>query len=159
MLIGGLWHGAAWTFVIWGALHGLALVIHRIWKHFSFKINSYLAWFCTFAFINFSWIIFRAQDFETINKFFKAFCGENGFELSRFYSQSLRKITGMPSRGIIIILIVICLLSVLFLKNSSYFQAKSDNKFFFILQLICLVISLCFVVFINKSSEFLYFQF
>jgi algI len=37
-LIGGLWHGAAWTFVVWGALHGIAIVIHRCWQKLNFDI-------------------------------------------------------------------------------------------------------------------------
>lgn len=63
-LIGGLWHGASWMFVLWGALHGGALVIHRIWKQYGGNLNSYLAWTITFFFVNFSWIFFRAEDID-----------------------------------------------------------------------------------------------
>ena len=37
-ILGGIWHGAGWTFVFWGFLHGVALVIHRIWKSLGFKL-------------------------------------------------------------------------------------------------------------------------
>ncbi len=158
-LVGGLWHGAAWTFVLWGALHGLALVVHRIWKHFSFKINTYLAWFLTFAFVNFSWIVFRAQDFKAIDKFLDAFCLENGFGLSSTYSVLLRTVTGMPSKGIVLIFIAVCLFLTLFFKNSQFYLSKSNSKLLYSLQLICFSISIIFTIIINKSSEFLYFQF
>ena len=67
-LIGGLWHGAGWTFIIWGALHGIALAIHRFWQSFGFKMWTWLAWFITFNFINITWIFFRAKDFESAIK-------------------------------------------------------------------------------------------
>jgi D-alanyl-lipoteichoic acid acyltransferase DltB (MBOAT superfamily) len=48
-LLGGLWHGASWMFVIWGALHGLAIVIHRIWKSFGIQLNAVLSRVITFV--------------------------------------------------------------------------------------------------------------
>ena len=63
-LIGGLWHGAAWTFVVWGALHGVAIVIHRCWQKLNFKLNKIIAWIITFNFVNFTWIFFRAKSFK-----------------------------------------------------------------------------------------------
>jgi len=64
MLIGGLWHGADWKFVFWGGLHGIGLVIHKMFKPISDKIpdkfpKKFLAWFITFHFVVFLWIFFR----------------------------------------------------------------------------------------------------
>ena len=50
-LIAGLWHGASWMFVIFGGLHGLALVVNNYWKKTKIKINKILAWFITFNFV------------------------------------------------------------------------------------------------------------
>jgi len=61
-VIGGIWHGAGWTFVFWGFLHGLALLIHRVWSHFGYKMHTLLAWFITFGFINITWVFFRAKE-------------------------------------------------------------------------------------------------
>ncbi|MFN3315243.1 MAG: hypothetical protein ACK40K_00370, partial [Raineya sp.] len=69
MLLGGLWHGAAMRFVIWGALHGLALSLHKLWlqivaQRFSFFNQSFFIFFSkiiTFNFISFTWIFFRAN--------------------------------------------------------------------------------------------------
>ncbi len=73
MLLGGLWHGASWNFVIWGGLHGLALIVHKLYKtnvssKFSFnKVNSalynILAWCMTLVFVMVTWVFFRAQSF------------------------------------------------------------------------------------------------
>jgi D-alanyl-lipoteichoic acid acyltransferase DltB (MBOAT superfamily) len=61
-LLGGLWHGAGWTFIVWGGLHGLALVVHRIWQRLGFRLPEVLAIFLTFLFVHVTWILFRARD-------------------------------------------------------------------------------------------------
>ena len=72
MLLGGLWHGAAWNFVLWGAWHGAGLVIYRAWKS---NVNSRnpgswmgncLSWLLTMAFVFYGWLLFRAQSFDQI---------------------------------------------------------------------------------------------
>ena len=68
MLLGGLWHGGAWTFVIWGGLHGVALVIHREWvrrtEPRAQSIMRWLAWPLTIYWVCVAWIFFRAVDLQ-----------------------------------------------------------------------------------------------
>ena len=71
-ILGGLWHGAGWTFIFWGFLHGIALVIHRAWNQFGFKMNTFFAWFITFNFINISWVFFRAKEWDDALKVLNA---------------------------------------------------------------------------------------
>ncbi|WKV95915.1 MBOAT family protein [Pseudomonas sp. H22_DOA] len=59
-VLGGLWHGASWMFIIWGALHGGAIVTHRIWKLSGLSMPHWAGWFCTFMFVNVTWVFFRA---------------------------------------------------------------------------------------------------
>jgi alginate O-acetyltransferase complex protein AlgI len=73
MVLGGLWHGASWNFVIWGALHGIGLAFVRIWqaRFGSAKpegVRRYASIFLTFHFVSFAWIFFRAPDFGTALK-------------------------------------------------------------------------------------------
>lgn len=66
MLIGGLWHGAGWTFVFWGGLHGLFLVIHRLWNTFNvFRMPKVAAQALTFLCIVSAWVFFRAETFDS----------------------------------------------------------------------------------------------
>lgn len=69
MLLGGLWHGASWKFVIWGVLHGLTLVAERFFRdRFSMpktRITKLFSVVLTFHFVVFCWVFFRAKDFET----------------------------------------------------------------------------------------------
>jgi D-alanyl-lipoteichoic acid acyltransferase DltB (MBOAT superfamily) len=60
-LLGGLWHGAGWTFIVWGGLHGAALVVFRWWQRAGFRLHRIPAGLLTFAFIHITWVFFRAQ--------------------------------------------------------------------------------------------------
>jgi alginate O-acetyltransferase complex protein AlgI len=63
-ILGGLWHGASWMFVMWGALHGAALVAHRIWSGLGLRMPKAIAWLLTFNFINITWVFFRADTLD-----------------------------------------------------------------------------------------------
>ncbi len=73
MLLGGLWHGASLRFIIWGALHGIALAVHKIWMEFfpskgdkktvGGGVWTFISVLLTFHFVAFCWIFFRAKDF------------------------------------------------------------------------------------------------
>ncbi|MFA6396886.1 MAG: MBOAT family protein, partial [Sulfurimonas sp.] len=86
-LIGGLWHGASWMFIAWGALHGIAIVIHRAWQQMGEKMNTVLAWFITFNFINITWIFFRAKDWTQASNVIQGMIGGNGIMLPEKYAK------------------------------------------------------------------------
>lgn len=74
MLLGGLWHGASWHFVMWGGMHGGALVIHKLWllmRERNKKSNSkkqgisIIGILLTFSFVSICWVFFRAESVET----------------------------------------------------------------------------------------------
>ena len=64
-LISGLWHGAGWTFLLWGLLHGLAQVAERAWGPRRDRLPKWLRWGLTFAFVNVAWVFFRAPDISS----------------------------------------------------------------------------------------------
>lgn len=61
-LISGLWHGAAWTFIIWGALHGVISVVNRVLKKQIERWNRVFSWIITFTCVNIAWVFFRANN-------------------------------------------------------------------------------------------------
>ncbi len=63
MLLGGLWHGAAWSFVVWGGLHGLALAVNSAWHRASLPMPRLLGWVLTMLFVLCGWVLFRAVSF------------------------------------------------------------------------------------------------
>ena len=62
--VSGLWHGAAWTYVLWGVLHGIAMVIWRLFGKWLSKLPGGLNWIMTFGFVNCAWCFFRATYLE-----------------------------------------------------------------------------------------------
>ena len=91
MLLGGLWHGAGWTFVLWGALHGVYLVINHGWREFRRRLGHNLhrstPWgrragcLVTFIAVVIGWVLFRAPDIETAIAILRAMAGFNGLVL------------------------------------------------------------------------------
>jgi len=140
-IIGGIWHGAGWTFVFWGLLHGIALVIHRAWSKLGFKIWSWLAWFLTFNFINIAWIFFRAKEFEDALRIIK----------SMFFIDF----------GVIdiekIIYLFVGLVLVLVFKNSN--EMITEFKFNVKTIIFASILFSIGILSLNRVSEFLYFNF
>jgi D-alanyl-lipoteichoic acid acyltransferase DltB (MBOAT superfamily) len=67
MLLGGLWHGAAWTFLLWGGIHGAALSAERFARERlgGFRLPAWAAWLVTFHVVCVAWVFFRAPDLDT----------------------------------------------------------------------------------------------
>jgi len=90
MLLGGLWHGAGWTFIIWGGLHGLYLVINHGWLSFKHSMGwgeggwlaRCVAVLLTFLAVVVAWVFFRAPDFATASSMLSGMAGLNGMSLS-----------------------------------------------------------------------------
>jgi D-alanyl-lipoteichoic acid acyltransferase DltB (MBOAT superfamily) len=99
MLLGGLWHGAGWTFVIWGALHGLYLVINHIWQAIRLKLGyqfrntgklgSGISFAITFVSVVIAWIFFRAQSLTGAFRIMKGMVGLNGLALPQNFKNTL----------------------------------------------------------------------
>jgi alginate O-acetyltransferase complex protein AlgI len=109
MLLGGLWHGAGWTFLVWGALHGLLLVVHGLWRsalgrlpHSALrgqlprplrqagdKAMSLLGWGLTFTAVVVGWVFFRAADLPAALAVLQGMAGHNGAQLPDQLIQAL----------------------------------------------------------------------
>lgn len=84
MLLCGLWHGAGWTFVVWGALHGVGICVNRIWGFGPIRLPTLLAWFVTMLFVVTGWVLFRADNFSDAKTFVYSMYGLTEFGLSAF---------------------------------------------------------------------------
>ena len=168
MLISGVWHGAGWNFIIWGALHGAALVINHYWRKKKIKMPTAIAWLITFLFVNFTFIFFRAKGIPEALKVIKAMLGfgvpvlpENHAAItlktlahSHIWKELLINIQGKDAT----FLILIATMTFTFTTKNSIQLAdsfKPDWKRFAFL----LCIALYAILNMGKVSEFLYFQF
>ena len=149
-VIGGLWHGAGWTFVFWGFLHGMALVIHRAWSNLGFKMWTWLAWLITFSFVNITWVFFRAKEWDDAIRILSSMFSLDNVVIAL----SLENISGDLFT---ILWIIAGFILVLFFKNTveKAKELKINYKTLFF-TLFCLLAALLSV---NKVSEFLYFNF
>ncbi|MGO4666553.1 MBOAT family O-acyltransferase [Bosea sp. 2RAB26] len=92
MLLGGLWHGAQWTFVAWGALHGFYLIVNHAWRYARGPLPaSWLeraaGWLLTFLAVVVAWVLFKSDDFQTAQRVFLGMMGANGLIDFQSYSQ------------------------------------------------------------------------
>ena len=78
MLLGGLWHGAAWTFVVWGGLHGMALAANSAWDRAGLRLPRLLGWVLTMLFVMMGWVLFRAPGWGTAARMLAGMAGANG---------------------------------------------------------------------------------
>ena len=147
MFIAGLWHGAAWTFVIFGALHGGAIVINHYWKKSKNKLPTYLAWFLAFNFLNLTLIIFRANSIQSAFEIMKGMFG--------FHSLSF--ITQIGANSKTLLYLILAFIIILLLKNSNEILKNFKPSLYnLIFSIVLLFTSLSMM---SNLSEFLYFNF
>lgn len=94
MLLGGMWHGAGWTFIIWGGLHGIYLVINTAWRDLlgtrallRSRFGIWCARVTTFLAVVFAWVFFRAENLNAAMTIVKGMVGLNGIALPDRYER------------------------------------------------------------------------
>lgn len=70
-MVSGLWHGANWTFILWGICHGTFSIITRYFRKYFDKLHPALNWIITFTFLNLTWVIFRADTIKDAARIIK----------------------------------------------------------------------------------------
>jgi len=144
--IAGLWHGAGWTFVIWGLMHGAALIVHRAWTNFGYKMNKALAWVTVFLFVNTAWVIFRAQDIKQALYVLGRMVSPDTYFNASFYVPLVMIGTG--------------LITCLCLPNSlEISKARYATKTYPVVVLSVIAFCGLLTIKIWNANEFLYFQF
>ena len=157
-LVSGLWHGAAWTFVVWGMLHGAFVVLERILGDRLNKIPDALRIACTFLIVNALWVLFRAESFAQALTIWKGMIRVQDLRLRELGDMAFESFS-MPSIGIPYLLGTVLLLLgiVFFTRNTAERtqQALSRTRYAVVMAAL-LVISLLAV---GKNSVFIYFNF
>jgi len=144
-ILGGIWHGAGWTFVFWGFMHGVALVVNRIWRNLGFKLWSWIAWFVTFNFINISWVFFRAKEWDDATKVLGAMFSTN-FIYTINHLEAIMLLLGF-------------IITLLFKNSISYINSKFEFNFRQMGLFVALSFISILIIRLGAKSEFLYFNF
>jgi alginate O-acetyltransferase complex protein AlgI len=153
MLLGGLWHGAAWTFVAWGALHGIYLVVERMLKgKIGIKINAWngiLLALLTYTCVNITWVFFRAKEFSTAKNMIGSMLFLNDGGEKVLYNFEITKVL------IVTTLLFIC---HWLMRNTSMKEvAQKTNGW--ALGVFWAVIFFLIVISQGSGEQFIYFQF
>jgi alginate O-acetyltransferase complex protein AlgI len=170
MLVMGIWHGAAWTFIVFGLLQGLAIVVNHLWRMTKIDMPQVLAWLITFHFFSFTLVIFRATAWSDVLKVYKGMFGFSDntlqvsftklmasdrawlFNMASSVAEKDRWATWVMSAFVVIFIGIVYLA-----PNSNEFKERFKlDTGTLIAQVIMFVTS---VLLISKSSQFIYFQF
>jgi len=148
MLLGGLWHGAGWNFVIWGAMHGGALAFERKLKGLSFSIAvpDFIRTGICFFYVCLAWVFFRAESFDKAIMWFE--------RMFAFDSHTTLNILGRHESRMIVAMIVG--LGIAFKAKNTFEKFDSYSKLRFVGMAVLFVFSL---MYLRAESVFLYFQF
>lgn len=170
MIVSGIWHGAAWTFVVFGTLNGAAIVVNHLWRKTGLKMPHWLGWFITFHFFSVTLVIFRATEWADVFKIYKGMLGldEVAFHVSAFklmgpdapWFFSLAANAAQKDQWatwILTAFVAAYIAIVALLPNSMDMKERfKPSAPVLVLQVAIFVFA---VMMISKASEFLYFQF
>jgi D-alanyl-lipoteichoic acid acyltransferase DltB (MBOAT superfamily) len=158
MLLGGLWHGSSWLFVIWGGLNGLAVVIHKQWEKISPFKNSqnifvkFSLMITTLLFISYTRIFFRSQTLENAIKMNEKIFSKWNFEyilpITTHYAD-------------VLILLLLCYIVHWLPEKLKEIIYNSVSKLPIALLVIlsCVIVFLLYQLMASNSRPFIYFQF
>lgn len=152
-VVSGLWHGAGWTFILWGAFHGIGIVLHRLWNKMGYSMNRYAGIVLTFFCVNFLWVLFRAKDWAEAVIVYKGMFNIGSLTVSREYRNLLSDVLPVNFRYFLLILAVF----IAFFGPTAYeriqqYRLKVSTFEVVLYAMVC-------VLLLTKVSTFLYFNF
>ena len=151
MFFGGLWHGAAWSYAVWGSFHGIALALERFFKpHFPNPTTALSKGFCmliTFFFVSFAWLLFKLPDFSQAVGYVQSMGANTQVEVGTI---------GLVTIACIAIYSVPVILYHIWYLISQHGQAQTIRRFSWLGYAVML-----FLLFVNagQGGDFIYFQF
>jgi D-alanyl-lipoteichoic acid acyltransferase DltB (MBOAT superfamily) len=144
MVLGGLWHGAGWTFIVWGALHGVALVMRVLWQNAGMpSVPVFVSWGITMLFVCVTWVFFRAGDLASAILIVESMAG---------WGSGLGKGSGW-------VLIAVCAFVTLALPTSQALVEKAHASWWIGLAIGVALAAAILKINNGNNHEFIYFQF
>lgn len=158
--VSGLWHGAAWTFVLWGCIHGLFVALEKLFPKLLSAIPRWLRIACTFVLVNALWVLFRAESFQQAAMVYSGMLSFTSLDLSQIAALVLDNSFDFPTAvdiAYLFSLLAVLLFVVFRCKNSRQrletFSCNGKTLAF-------TVFLFCFsVLHLSRESIFIYFNF
>ena len=170
--LSGLWHGAGWTFVFWGLMHGTALVCHRLCRKTVDRLPGLITGFLTFCYVNIAWVFFRADSFSQagniltcvlkggtsrpIDLLYESLCGQNLITILQIF------VTTPAMQQVII-----CVAAISFMAGTTAVALRAPSSHILSQRteigryegIVLGVMAVCSIMTFMNVSEFLYFNF
>ena len=147
MTLCGLWHGAGWSFVLWGFLHGFGLVILFVWRKTGLFIPNQIAWLITMVFVICGWVLFRVEDLTVTSEIIQQMFFINTLPILPLYFDKL------------FLLLLGLLLATAGPTNYQLAYEKVRNNYFSLYPISFLLFISILWVGGEREMEFIYFQF
>lgn len=144
-ILSGLWHGAAWTFIVWGAIHAALISMFILWKRTNLKLPSFVGWILTMVGVVLAWVFFRAPSFEVALGYLGQLFSRSLFTLPRQY------LSMMPW--------------IAFMIGFEWLQRKQDHglarltKWRGVNWMVYMVLTVICIAYQQRTGNFIYFQF
>lgn len=160
-LVSGIWHGAAWTFIIWGIAHGIVRIFEKIFDSQLAKVPSFIRVLFTFMFVNAAWVVFRAKSLDDALIVLQKMFMPDHISFDRLYMLATDGVLTYPNvvQNLYIILFIAVLLLICFVapKNSiDYYNSFKPKVRYALISAVLFCIS---VIHISKAGAFIYFNF
>lgn len=173
MTLCGLWHGAGWTFVLWGALHGAFMVINHGWRATGVRLPRALAWTVTMLAVLIGWVFFRAESVPSALDILASLGGGNGLSLPASLQTHLGSLVAAGvqfdlERALVLTpgewirgakWIAIMAVIVLFFPTTQRFMERWRPTMLTALGVSGLAVTSLVFLLLSRQTEFLYFQF
>jgi D-alanyl-lipoteichoic acid acyltransferase DltB (MBOAT superfamily) len=153
-LLSGFWHGAGWTFIIWGVCHGVGVMTCRTWKRLGYSMPSWMGICITFFCVNLLWVLFRAETLQKAYVIIRSMFDNHDLHLSMAYTSHLPSI--LPNTANMMILFAAMILGWVGPTAYQLMTADKYTTFKQVMTIICFVVG---ILFISRVVTFLYFNF
>lgn len=164
--LSGLWHGAEWTFVLWGIMHGIGYVIDYLGKPLLRRVPRFLRVLSTFVFVCLAFVAFRAESIEVMRDMYKAIFGGNWQMLGTFFQTDeiwlpmrLLKLDRLPGAGYYPLAFYLGLSAYLVFVGKNSVQRVEKGKYGVVNAVAMGILFLYCIVSMSGVSTFLYFNF
>lgn len=158
-LISGIWHGAGWTFILWGMLHGVSIIIHRVWKMKHFKLNKIIGIFITFNLVNIFWVFFRGATIKSSLIVIKGMVNINTLTLG--VSEEYKGILSNDFGGFKLPVLILILAIILTVLGTNTIKRAENMKMNTVtsIEIVGYMILSIIIILSSSISTFLYFNF
>ena len=152
--VSGIWHGAGWTFIVWGILHGLTMMVNRLWKKHGVTLPNWVAIPLTFFFVNIYWVFFRAESLSDAMLIVQSMFNNFNLNLTQDFTSNLPSI--LPNSVNLMILFASFVLGVVGKTAYQQMEIKGHYRWKSVATIVAFVMG---CLFISRVVTFLYFNF